>query len=428
MRTARNASMRTPIWLSLIVAAALFAGCRKESGDRSTAAFTPDFYEATPKSSVRLGPPPGTKGSGECEAGLQAFRGTVHNFVQTSCTRCHGGAGPGPGFAVPNAEESYRQILRYVNFNDVGASRFVEIGGNYHCFNAYGFDCGVQTPEPVRAAVESWWRGGQEGCPEAGNFFSADVAIPANLPPRGENYVMLRFDLSSLGEEFYGVFLELEAQKFADATPDYRGAYRFRRPRLATPEHTIALRGLRVLVNGHWDTLADRYVMIDTVVSPHAMPTNPAQALPFPVLSSDPLIVPIEKTGLDRISVSFDAIALAPERQCRSLETFTRRVLPVLEARSCFHCHGGGTQNSGGVGTAVQRMSLAGTHAEICKTALERIDFMTPRSSPWISFPLRGVFNHPRLITSPAEIFPAWTDWIQAERARGTGPSRVIRR
>jgi mono/diheme cytochrome c family protein len=409
--------------LSLLLPAILAAGFLAGSGERRDAfadiavdplasdGGIPDDgdFEADSEEQLRVLRGGGVRlsGSSPCDAGQKAFEKTVFPLIRTHCLFCHGGNGPGPGFAVPEAQDSYRRVLNYVNFEELKESRLAKVGGNYHCFTKFGFDCGVKTPEPILAALDGWKSGGQDACPSAGRVFTSDFAVPAGLPGRAQGFVPVVFDLSELGGKFKGASLRMEMQRFAEWTPDFKGAYRFRKPRLTLAQGaSMAVKGIRVLVNGQWDPLADRYVSIDQVVG-HA---------PFPVLSTGPLIVIQGKEAGDRISLSFETLEEAPSPLCGALDQFKLAVKPVLQARACYHCHGGGPAGSQGVQDALVALDLRGSDADACVRALERVSFAQPLGSAWIAYPFSGLFGHLRAIPAIGEVQPGWTDWIEAER------------
>lgn len=362
--------------------------------------------------------PAGTRGSGACAPGLEAFRQTVHPFVRQHCTRCHSAdpASPdqGPPFAVVDAAQGYGDLLKRVNFADIPRSRLVTKGGNYHCKTEYGFDCGVKSVEQVIPVVRAWWDQGQQSCPDSGKLFSPALAVPADLPPRGERFARMRFRLDTIGANFTGAELQFEIQKFAEPTSDRPGAYRIRRPRLVSPRRHLRVSAIRVLINGMWDPLADRYVSVDRTVGKQAMSAGGLYGEQFPTLAADSLIILQDKAQGDTISVSFEQLeVMSDPPACAELPVFRSQVLPVMQARACLHCHG----PSGVDPRAKAVLDLSGSAEAVCASALERSDLNLPTASPWVAYPFRGLFGHPRVIPSASEVFPAWSDWMKLEKA-----------
>ena len=363
-----------------------------------------------------IAPRSGTaRGGGGCAQGLAAFTATVQPFVRQNCVHCHSTqtSNPhGPTFASEDASANYTDLLRRVNFNDLSKSRLVVTGGNHHCLDVWGFECNINSPAQVLPIVQAWKDQGQAQCPEAGKFFSTPLPVPADLP-HGEQFVKMRFSLASLGTSYAGVELQFEIQKFADASPDYPGAYRIRKPRLVTPRKNLRVAGIRILVNGLWDPLADRFTAIDRGVGTQAMGNGALDGDQFPALASDALIVLQDRAQGDAISVSFDALdVLVDPPTCAALPLFKTQVYPVLQTRACFHCHGG----SGVDPRAKAVLDLSGSVETVCARALERSDLALPTASPWVAFPFRGVFGHPRLIPTASEVFPSWSQWMNEEK------------
>lgn len=359
-----------------------------------------------------------TRGSGACGPGLESFRQTVHPFVRQNCVKCHS-ADPsskyqGPPFAVVDAAQGYGDLLKRVNFADIPSSRLVVKGGNHHCLDPYEFECGINSPNQVIPVVRAWWDQGQQTCPDSGKFFSPAIAIPADLPPRGDRFARMRFKLDTIGTSFAGAELQFEIQKFADPTSDRPGAYRIRRPRLVSPRRHLRVAAIRVLINGIWDPLADRYVTVDRIVGKQAMSAGGLDGEQFPTLAADSLIILQDKNQGDTISVSFEALeAMFDPPTCAAMPAFKSQVLPVLQARACLHCHG----SSGVDPRAKAVLDLGGSAEAVCASALERSDLNLPTASPWVAYPFRGLFGHPRVIPSASEVFPAWSEWMKLEKA-----------
>ncbi len=351
-----------------------------------------------------------------CEEGMAAFETTVHPFVRENCAGCHeneGGPAIGPSFAVEQVKKSYSRIRRLTNFADVDGSRFVEHGGNQHCAT-YGIECGI-THEKVREVVMAWWEAGEKSC-RAGQVFTEPAPLPANLPYAVDGaYVPMRWPLDSLGTEFIGSVFEIEVQKFIDASEQGKGAYRFRRPRLLAAAQPLDIRTVRVLVNDKFDVAATVFEQIDQRVG--AAPIPASGEPPHPLLSSKPLLV-IDDQGQasDQIVISFERLSLAEAApSCAAFDEFEANVYPVMVARNCSGCHGGGNAGSPDP-AAVARFDMNLDLPALCAAAVQRIDFHSAGTSVLIDFALRGVHGHPKVIPVVAEVVPAWTDWVESER------------
>jgi hypothetical protein len=357
----------------------------------------------------------------QCQAGVTAFTNSVHALIRTHCTHCHdvnADIRQGPPFAVADPADSYSRVSRLVNWDDPNSSYFITKGGNRHCVG-YGYDCATGAPE-LEAALNSWWTSGESTCPRLGNFFTAQLPLPANLPVGRDNWVPMRFDLSNVDPSLDQALFEIEVQHFAAPADPSPGAYRFRKPRLASVLNPVHLKGIRVLVNGKWDSFADAYVPLEITVGSAPIPADARKPLPHPVLSADPLIVTEDKPSGDVISIAFEGLnAVAQAPRCKALTLYQSNVAPTLKARNCYYCHSGGDQNLPGDDSngALSRLSFAGTDAALCSRLLQRVTPWNPQISPLISYPLKGSWEHPRIIPSVSEVSPSWTDWINAELA-----------
>jgi hypothetical protein len=353
-----------------------------------------------------------------CQAGVTAFTSSVHALIRTHCTHCHdvnADIRQGPPFAVADPTDSYGRVERLVNWDNLAQSYLVTKGGNRHCVG-YGFDC--QTgPDEIMAALNAWWSGGESTCPRLGNFFSDEVVLPAGLPTGADSWVKMRWDLSNIDPSLDGALFEVEAQQFAAPNGTVKGAYRFRKPRLASVLNPVHVKGIRILVNGKFDSFADEYVTVDQTVAAAPIPSDASAPLPHAVLSADPLIVSEDQgVAADKLSLGFDVLqAVAMPPKCKALPLYQKGVVPAINARNCYYCHGGGSQNLPGTEPARSRLSFAGDDAGLCAKLVQRATAWNPQISPLIAYPLKGAFEHPRIIPSVSEVFPGWTNWIAAE-------------
>jgi hypothetical protein len=359
-----------------------------------------------------------------CDAGIAAFRTSVHSLIRARCVACHdvnATVRQGPPFAVADPAESYSRVERHVKWDDRPNSYLVIKGGNRHCVG-YGFDCATG-PEDLRAVVEQWWTGGESSCPRLGKYFTQPQKLPANLPTGRDSWVAMRFDLSEIDPSLDGAIFEIEVQHFAQPGDGLPGAYRFRKPRLASVLNPVRLKGIKVLINGKYDAFANGYVPLELTVGAAPIPADPKIPLPHPVLSADPLIVAQDLASGDQISIAFDdlkAVAVVPG--CRSLALYQKGVVPTLNARKCTYCHGGNDPNEPPptdpmMIQARKRLSFAGNDAALCGKLLQRVTPWNHRISPLIAYPLKGIYDHPRIIPSISEVSPGWLDWMAAELA-----------
>ncbi len=354
-----------------------------------------------------------------CPQGLNAFSQSVHPLVTANCAGCHDrreGRQNGPQFAVVDAAQSYDRILRYVNFDNLDASLFVVKGGNQHC-SSYGINCGISYDQ-IKLQLKSWWDGGESQCLRKGKYITPGFTVPTDLPTRAIGFKALHWDLGTLRPDLQGATFELEAQIFAAPGDATKGAYRFRKPRLITGQGTYAVGNVRVLVNGKLDPLANGYSSIAKVVRPEALPSDATKPSQHPVLSSKGMLVVMDQAIGDQLAISFESVDDATPRSCRDLTMFQEQVLPVLAARNCYSCHGGGTESLPGRSPTKDRLSMAVTDAELCARFLERTDFDIAMNSPIVDYALRGMNDHPRIIPNLSEINPSWLGWIASERAR----------
>src|SRR4051812_43466022 len=79
-----------------------------------------------------------TRENVRCEPGLKAFTETVHKWIRKDCVQCHDAGKMGPPHSVEDPAKSYAAVLAYMNFDDLGNSRFVTKGGNQHCLEHDG--------------------------------------------------------------------------------------------------------------------------------------------------------------------------------------------------------------------------------------------------------------------------------------------------
>lgn len=90
--------------------------------------------------------------------------------------------------------------------------------------------------------------------------------------------------------------------------------------------------------------------------------------------------------------------------QCKAVAQFQKDVRPVL-ANRCFGCHASNVSDF--------RMPTTDDGA-LCTSVLRHVSTATPANSQLIRKPMSG--DHPKTGLTNAEVNPAWTDWIAAEK------------
>ncbi len=406
--------MRHVRWLSWLLVVPLVGSCGKGPADSPNLSEM-DEAETLARDALMLE----DHQLAECGNGIQAFSETVHPLVTANCAGCHDrreGTQNGPRFAVQDLRESYAMISRYVNFDDVESSLFFSKGGNQHC-SSYGINCGVDFAL-VKEKLSLWWTGGENLCVRRGKYQTPSFSVPIDMPGKDEGFKALRWDLSPIRDDLQGAFFEMQAQIFAAPSEATKGAYRFRAPRLLIAGGNYAVGNVRVSVNGKQDPLANGYASLNKVVRGQALPDDAGKPSTHPTLSSKSLIVVMDKAEGDQLGVSFEVLDPAMPRQCKDQAKFVGEVLPVLEARNCYTCHGGGPDRLPGRSPAKERFGMDAPAAELCSRFLERVDFDTVMNSVVIDYSFRGMNDHPRIIPRIDEIQPAWTNWIRSEAAK----------
>ena len=355
----------------------------------------------------------------DCPGGFAAFQNTIFPLMRDHCATCHAPnanpAADGPFFAVENPASSYASVLRYQDFDQIATSYFVTKGG-------------TMTPDTTRAdlqqAVEAWWTGGENACPRKGRIFSESLPLPATLPGRDQGFVKMRWALSSAATPaLQGVVFEMEAQNFQNSSDSFKGAYRFRKPRLLTPDHALQVKDVKVLVNGAFRPFEDAYRAIGQTVAARTFTPDPATASGAPVLAPDALLVGHAHQGSDEIMVSFETLGLASATPaCAALTAFTSQVVPALAARNCHACHGGGPADSFGLEPARSVFNMSQAPAPLCAEFLQRLRFDNLYVSPLVSYPFTGKFGHPVALTSEEDVEAAFRAWYAGEAPlRGEG-------
>lgn len=353
--------------------------------------------------------------SSVCESGLAAFTTETHPFLRSRCLECHGENGMGPGHSVENTRVAYQMAKEFINFQDIASSRMVTHVNSKHWLE-YDPNAVGATGDEIMPRLQAWWDMGQRECPEESSIVTGVLPLPEDLPlAESGRFISLRWDLSVISSSWQGAFFELEIQRFTEGTNEARGSYRVRKPRLATPEKTVHLKGIRVLVNDQYDPLENTYTSIEKTVSASSFEES-SQLWPFPVLSSQLMIVIEDEQVTDQVSIAFDILEVVNPRACQALDAFQSKVESTMVAKRCFNCHSGGPEGHPGVGNGRIRFPMTGTSFELCAKILERVDFGVPEMSPIIQYPMHSANGHPLIITNPQDTQPSWIEWIEAEK------------
>jgi len=330
------------------------------------------------------------------DEGKRAYETTLFKLVRSRCTHCHDGRAKddgisGPGFAVADLDTSYSRIRKYVRFDDVGESKLVRKGGNLHCLKNYGFNCATEGEE-IRSTIAAWW--------EAGEKLNQSVKIetPAQAVGKPSEPKVVSWDLSAISGSS-DLKMEMQVQSVGNGA----GAYRFWQPRLVGSSDTYHVKTLRFVVNGKDQTTADMFHIVDRTVN------GPA------VLSPLTAIVLGEKEQGDEIAIRFDGFSLAEPLGCQDVAAFEKDILPVMEARDCFSCHGGGREKAAGEAVAKKHWNMDVDSAALCAGVKERSDLEDPNISSFTLYALQGVHKHPQVIPFAYELEPEFTAWVRRE-------------
>lgn len=333
-------------------------------------------------------------------AGLKAYEETLFKLVRSRCTHCHDGRQKddgisGPGFAVPDLALSYSRIRKYVRFDSIGESYLVKKGGNLHCLKNYGFNCNTERAE-IAQTIEAWWEQGEKSN-QAPIIESPTVAVGKPAVPTKFSWSLAKIS----GDP--DLRLEIDVQQFQIGKDAARGAYRFRQPRLVGASDAYHVRTLRFVVNGKEQTTADMFHSVDRTVSSSA------------VLSPLTAIVLRENAEGDEIAVRFDGFARAEEPKCHDVALFEKDILPVMVARDCFSCHGGGPEKAVGEAKAREHWDMNGGSEALCQGVKQRCDREDPNVSAFTLYSLEGNHRHPRVIPFAYELEPEFSKWVSTE-------------
>lgn len=358
----------------------------------------------------------------QCTAGITAFTSTVYAKIEKDCKECHGGANPdAPPYASGDNTSTYYAVLNYVNFSDIPDSTLVLRAGNGHCGKS---NCNSASGADMLNQVKAWYAQGQNTCPVAGNYFTAEVPVPTNLPDNTQTpaWQTLQWDMSTISVQFAGYTFGLDMQYWVRPTSSDPGAYRFREPRVLTGTDTIHIANIKVLINHTWNSSDNDYTVVDRIVSPQTGPSG--QAAPYPTLSADEIITFPQGTT-DKISVAFNVLESDDPVPCNDESLFTSSILPYLHQGTCYSCHGG----EGGLGTSPANLAfnMDVSNARLCQGVRERTNFSEPIQSLFLSFGARGKFDHPTTLPDADTFAQDYIAWVQQENSSSSS-SKTLRR
>ncbi len=370
-----------------------------------------------------------------CAQGLAAFENTLYKTVlRPQCAECHDGTGSGPASGPPHSSAdpvaSYNLIASsgYVDFTQpLDQSTFVFKVQQKHWVKYDKNATGV-TVDQMTQALQAWWDQGESSCPDYATTQTAGAVIPSSLPlAPSENYVSMSWKLDSLGPMFTGSQFQVDIQQLTAPTKTTAGAYRVRKPRIATPQTGFAVTGIQFFINGKVPTNAVGWENLQSKIAGHIPANSPAGADIFnqaPVLSGRPLILLQDLAQGDVLTVSFSGVQIIPAPQCSNLAGFQKTILPVIQQSSCVGCHNGGaaTEFNGG-----PRLTLAGTDAQICAAVLERTDNAHSDASPFYQVGFLNENDHPPSVPAPSSFSLDWETWVAAEQTAEKANAQVIR-
>ncbi len=306
-----------------------------------------------------------------CEEGLAGFRKNVHELLKSRCIECHDESGSGPTHTVLDPKQSYLKVLKYVDFANIQRSKFVTKGGNGHCRDNDGSpDCGA-SPEELQAAIQAWWNEGERTCvaqSSPGALTTKALPLPAELPSTEDEFVPMEWNLGEVRPALKDIIFKVWVQQYSKPSSTTRETYRFRGPKIYSKVplsgQSFEVKGIRILVNGVLDPLADSYSRLH-------VHTDDQNAVPFLLSTRDLVVLAGQGSQNDQISVTFEEIDLQSQVECRDLEHFKTALSTTQEL--CSSCHMGAGER------ATQAWDLRGAPEQICLRYLTRInkDFVT---------------------------------------------------
>ncbi len=347
-----------------------------------------------------------------CEGGKAAFEKTVYAKIKTDCAECHAPGGRGPTFVLADTAAAYMRVKNYVDFVDLSRSVLGIRAGNNHCLKE---NCNEASGKEMKTLLQAWWDGGESSCKTVGKYFTAAITAPSDLPvylpEKVDAWKRIEWDLSAIRDDLAGTKFSVEAQVYSPGTDAAPAAYRFRKPRMHQGFDPIRIAGVRILVNGKFDRLANAYESIDTVTAPQEVAGG--GILEFPVLTSQPLLLLQEKKAGDMFSVAFDELTIVDRPKCKEAGMFKEKVLPILAKADCASCHT--TAGTATLPAARASFAMELTDDQLCSAFIQRTNHTSPLRSVVIEMPARGKLGHPIVITEPAAYLDVLQTWMSAE-------------
>ena len=310
---------------------------------------------------------------------------------------------------------SYQMMKTYVDFAQLDQSRIIQHVQTKHWVNYDASESGVSVDDAM-AALKAWWGQGESSCPDSATAQTASLAIPDGLPVfPAPGFVPVAWKLDALGPAFAGSEFQVEVQQLALPTSTTSGAYRLRKPRIATPYAGMSVKGIQLFINGKAPLNAVGWENVDSHVAGHVAAKPLPGDDPFsqaPALSGRHLILLQDAAHGDVLSVSFTGVEFNNAPQCKNLAGFQKTILPVIQQNSCLSCHGGGAPSTF---NGSSRLLLSGTDAEICAAALERVNSLHPEASPFYLIGFLNELDHPPSASVPSGLSKDWNAWVATE-------------
>jgi len=326
------------------------------------------------------------------QEGMKSFQQTAHPFLIKNCGECHG-VRQAPLFAVKDLEKAYPVARRLTNFFVPADSKLVERSKNGHC----GLDNCMADGTEITALITEWAKA--EGDLPENRVRTKELVIPELKPGP---FVKLTFDLSQVQPPQVGLqnaTVELEVAAYST------DSLIIRRPRIRAGQMAIYVRDLEFELNNK--RLASvRFKTLDQMVAI----SNDA-----PALSSEKVLIEMPQAG-STLRLSFGTLyGTQSTVACKKPVIFQSQVVPIMQLRNCFYCHGGGPNQSAGTRPALDMWDMRKTE-DLCKGAVQRINYANPLRSPLIWFAVGNEDTHPKSIPFIDEVVPDWTGWIEAEK------------
>ncbi len=319
-----------------------------------------------------------------CEAGVASFRKNLHPLLMKKCMECHDENGMGPTHTVLDPVASYSKIRKYVDFMSIPRSMLVTKGGNWHCRGRAGSpDCG-SSPEALTSALQAWWDDGEKGCALKNALITKAQPLPKDLPVSDSQFTPIEWDLGDVRPALKGIIFKIFVQGYSQPSATTSEAYRFRSPEIysktALPGRSFEVKGIKVLINGAFDPMADSYARLKVHTDDQTM-------TPFLLSTRDLIVLDDQGAKADQISIAFEEIAIRSPVECRDVSTFVA-VMSETQLQCTSGCHG--SQDS----PAAQAWNLKDSPKIVCMRYLTRINKYFVAQSPLVQMALGRNGHH----------------------------------